>query len=59
MSQDARRAKAIHGKEVVKLRSSSVRGKAKTTKAKRMIVPCEIIEKHKRFRLFVDIIFVN
>ena len=59
MLQDARRAEAIHRKEVAKLRSSFVRSKTKSTRPKRMKVPREIVEKHKRVRLFIDIMFVN
>ena len=39
--------------------SSYVRSKAKNTRPKRMIVPHKIVEKHKRVRLFVNIMFVN
>ena len=49
----------LYRKEVAKLRSSSARGKVKSTRPKRMKVPREIVEKHKRVRLFVDIMFIN
>ena len=49
----------MYGKEVVKLRNLSVRSKAKTIRLNRTIVPYEVIAKHKRVRLFVDIMFNN
>ena len=58
-SKDARRAENMHGKEVVRLRSLSVRSKSRYVKPTQTEVPRELLTVNQNIRLFIDIMHVN
>ena len=58
-SKDARRAENTRGKEVMRLRSSSVRIKSRFVKLMQTVVPRELLTANQNIRLFIDIVHVN
>ena len=58
-SKDSRRAENMHSKEVVRLRSLSVRSKSRYVNPTQTEVPRELLIVNQSIRLFIDIMHVN